>query len=156
MQRSLQHFTVATLPRVAPLRPRGTVLGSVAESQAVNFTLNQLSYILFTVLLYLLSVRQKVAKNSAQNKISHNSLLLASRKRHPSVGCYLPLKAVRCHSGAPGLVRFSVMNKNNAAALQTGPRLFPECQRTLTVILTVPIIFNVTFCNRGANNGNSK
>ena len=31
-----------------------------------------------------------------------------SRKRHPSVGCCLPLKAVRCHSGAPGLVRFSV------------------------------------------------
>ena len=85
-----------------------------------RFSLNQLSYILFAVLLYLLSVRQKVAKNSAQNKISHNSLLLASRKRHPSVGCYLPLKAVRCHSGAPGLVRSSIINKkNNAAALQT-------------------------------------
>ena len=85
-----------------------------------RFPLNQLSYILFAILLYLLSVRQKVAKNSAQNKISHNSLLLASRKQHPSVGCYLPLKALRCHSGAPGLVRFSIINKkNNAAALQT-------------------------------------
>ena len=40
-----------------------------------RFPLNQLSYILFAILLYLLSVRQKVAKNSAQNKISHNSLL---------------------------------------------------------------------------------
>ena len=69
----------------------------------------------------------------------HNSLLLTSRKRHPSVGCCLPLKAARCHSGAPGLVRFSVMKKNNAAALQTGPRLFPECQRPLTVILMVPV-----------------
>ena len=34
-----------------------------------------------------------------------------SRKRHPSVGCCLPLKATRCHSGALGLVRFSVVNK---------------------------------------------
>ena len=41
----------------------------------------------------------------------HNSLLLTSRKRHPSVGCCLPLKAARCHSGAPGLVRFSIINK---------------------------------------------
>ena len=40
----------------------------------------------------------------------HNSLLLTSRKRHPSVGCCLPLKASRCHSGAPELVRFSVIN----------------------------------------------
>ena len=29
---------------------------------------------------------------------------------------FLPLKAACCHSGALGLVRFSVMNKNNAAA----------------------------------------
>ena len=43
------------------------------------------------------------------------------------------------------------MKKNNAAALQTGPRLFPEYQRPLTVILTVPIIFNVTFCNSGVS-----
>ena len=78
---------------------------------AVVFPFNQLSYILFAVLLYLLSVRQKVAKNSAQNKISHNCLLLTSLKRHPSVGRYLPLKTVRCHSGAPGLVRFSIINK---------------------------------------------
>ena len=56
----------------------------------------------------------------------------------------VPLKAVRCHSGAPGLVRFSVMKKNNAAALQTGPRLLPECQRPLTVILTVPVFFDIT------------
>ena len=70
--------------------------------------------------------------------------MLTSRKRHPSVGCCLPLKAARCHSGAPGLVRFSVMKKNNAAALQTGPRLFPECQRPLTVILMVPVFFDIT------------
>ena len=68
-----------------------------------------------------------------------------SRKRHPSVGCCLPLKAIRCHSGAPGLVRFSIINKkNNAAALQTGPRLFPECQRPLTVILMVPVFFDIS------------
>ena len=36
------------------------------------------------------------------------------------------------------------MKKNNAAALQTGPRLFPECQRPLTVILMVPVFFDIT------------
>ena len=101
------------LPAGRVLRNSGSVAKSVGQNwiQAVDFLLNRLSYTLFAVFPYLLSVRQKVAKNSAQNKISHNSLLLASRKRHPSVGCYLPLKAVRCHSGAPGLVRFSIINK---------------------------------------------
>ena len=100
-----------------------------------------MSYILFAVLLYLLSVRQKVAKNSAQNKISHNSLLLASRKRHPSVGCgaeahsfgELKLPSSQTLLARNGTIEGSSLpfrrsgtravqhykQKNNAAALQT-------------------------------------
>ena len=59
----------------------------------------------------------------AQDKISRNVLLLASRKRHPSVGRYLPFNAGRWNSCAPELVLFSVIIKDNAAALQTCPRL---------------------------------
>ena len=91
------------------------ILGEFSLSLVIVFTAvfnlncslvfsSSLSFITF-------SSREKVTKKRpAQNKISHNSLLLTSRKRHPSVGCCLPLKASRCHSGAPELVRFSVIN----------------------------------------------
>ena len=56
------------------------------------------------------SSREKVIQKApGTRKISHDSLLLRSRMRHPSVGCHLPLKAVRCCSGAPGLARLSVI-----------------------------------------------
>ena len=42
-------------------------------------------------------------------------------------------------------MRLSVIEcKYNAAALQTCPRLIPEHQRPLTVILTVPVFFGIT------------
>ena len=100
--------------------------------------------LIFFKSFYHVLLAAKRTKSPVTGKISHNSLLLTSRKRHPSVGCCLPLKAARCHSGAPGLVRFSVMKKNNATALQTGPRLFPECQRPLTVILMVSVFFDIS------------
>ena len=38
------------------------------------------------VFIYVLFVAQKAPKTPGTGKISHNSLLLASRKRHPSAG----------------------------------------------------------------------
>ena len=95
------------------------------------------------------SSREKHQKRPSHSKISHSSLLLRSRGRHPSVGCHLPLKAVRCRSGARGLVRFSVKKKNNATALQTSLRFFPEQQRPLTVILTVTVFIGITIAMQG-------
>ena len=51
------------------------------------------------VFLYVLFVAQKAPKTPGTGKISHNSLLLASHKRHPSAGCYLPQTAVRSSIG---------------------------------------------------------
>ena len=84
-----------------------------------------ISYLLFFLQLFyhVLFVTEKNQKVPAQDKISRNVLLLASRKRHPSVGRYLPFNAGRWNSCAPELVRFSVIIKDNAAALQTCPRL---------------------------------
>ena len=90
------------------------------------------------------SSREKHQKRPSHSKIMHASLLLRRRKRHPSVGCHLSLKAVRCRSGARGLVRFSVKKKNNATALQTSLRFFPEPQRPSTVILTVTVFLGIT------------
>ncbi|MBQ2126356.1 MAG: hypothetical protein II198_01730, partial [Bacteroidaceae bacterium] len=52
------------------------------------------------------------SKAPGTGKISHNSLLLASRKRHPSAGCYLPQTAVRSSIGDK-TTRFS---RNNSIA----------------------------------------
>ena len=90
------------------LREQKTRFRSPSNSTAV---LNLIcSLVLNSSLSFMFFHRVKEPKRPAQNKISHNSLLLTSRNRHPSVGCCLPLKASRCHSGAPELVRFSVIN----------------------------------------------
>ena len=91
------------------------ILGEFSLSLVIVFTavfnLN-CSLVLNSSLSFMFFHRVKEPKRPAQNKISHNSLLLTSRKRHPSVGCCLPLKASRCHSCAPELVLFSVINNN--------------------------------------------
>ena len=63
------------------------------------------------VVLSLLFIAWKVAKAPVTGKISHNSLLLTSRKRHPSVGCCLPQTAFRSSIGDK-TTRFSRNNSN--------------------------------------------
>ena len=68
-----------------------------------NLTLNQLSYILFAVLLYLLSVRQKVAKNSAHGKNLHKRPLFTPHTVSPQSGACSSLQAIACFQGAAEL-----------------------------------------------------
>ena len=62
-----------------------------------------MSYILFIVLLYLLSVRQKVAKNSAHGKNLHKRPLFTPHTASPQSGACSPLQAIACFQGAAEL-----------------------------------------------------
>ena len=73
-------------------------------------TLTLLSFILFVVFLNVLFIRKKHQKLPAQSKNSRNVLLLVPHCEH-SAEHSLSLKPFRFCSGAPGLVRFSVIEK---------------------------------------------
>ena len=79
-------------------------------------TLMLLSFILFVVFLSCTLVAPKYTKRPAQSKNSRNVLLFVPRCEHSAEHC-LSLKPIRFCSGAPGLVRFSVVEKYNATAL---------------------------------------
>ncbi|MBR6662369.1 MAG: hypothetical protein IKL34_03975, partial [Alistipes sp.] len=61
---------------------------------------------------------KKEQKRPARAKISHNSLLLMSRKRHPSFGCCLSQTAFRSTIGDKR-TRFSRNNSNKINIAQT-------------------------------------
>ena len=80
-------------------------------------TLMLLSFILFVVFLSCTFWRvKKYQKRPAQSKNSRNVLLFVPRCKHSAEHC-LSLNPIRFCSGAPGLVRFSVVEKYNATAL---------------------------------------
>ena len=70
------------------------------------------SLVFFFKSFFYVLLAAKRTKSPGTGKISHNSLLLTSRKRHPSVGCYLPQTAVRSSIGDK-TTRFS---RNNSIA----------------------------------------
>ena len=63
-------------------------------------TLNLLSYIIDSSFYPVLSVRQKVPKNSARGKNLHKHPLLASHDASPRSGTCSPLQAFACLQGA--------------------------------------------------------
>ena len=67
------------------------------------FNLVQLSYILSIALLYVLSVRQKVPKNSAHGKNLHKRPLLTPHIASPRSGVCSSLQASACFQGAAEL-----------------------------------------------------
>ena len=67
------------------------------------FNLVQLSYILSVVLLHVLSVRQKVPKNSAHGKNLHKRPLLTPHIASPRSGACSSLQASACFQGAAEL-----------------------------------------------------
>ncbi|MBQ7947265.1 MAG: hypothetical protein IJ277_03750, partial [Bacteroidaceae bacterium] len=67
--------------------------------------------------------RVKEPKRPARAKISHNSLLLTSRKRHPSFACCLAQTAFRSIIGDKR-TRFSRNNSNKMNTAQTAFVLF--------------------------------
>ena len=69
----------------------------------IAYTLNRLLYVLFVVLLYLLSVRQKVAKNSAHGKNLHKRPLFTPHTASPQSGACSSLQAIACFQGAAEL-----------------------------------------------------
>ena len=70
---------------------------------AADFALDQLSNILLAVFLYLLSVRQKVAKNSAHGKNLHKRPVFTPHTVSPQLGTCSSLQAIACFQGAAEL-----------------------------------------------------
>ena len=66
----------------------------------VLLTLDLLSYIIDSSFYLVLSVRQKVPKNSAHGKNLHKHPLLASHNASPRSGTCSPLQAFACSQGA--------------------------------------------------------
>ena len=61
----------------------------------------------------------KEPKGSVTGKISHNSLLLTSRKRHPSVGCYLPTNPFILFLGGAELLQLATRQSERLTSSQT-------------------------------------
>ena len=78
---------------------------------------------LYLIYFYTFFHRVKEPKRPARAKISHNSLLLTSRKRHPSFACCLTQTAFRSTIGDKR-TRFSRNNSNKMNTAQTAFVLF--------------------------------
>ena len=92
---------------------------------------------------YFFVARKSNQKAPVTGKISHNSLLLASRKRHPSVGCYLPQTAIRSSIGDKKLA-FHAITATQQFTAQTYFVLFPLLTRLFAEILMVTVFFEIT------------
>ena len=90
---------------------------------ALNSSVLFISNSLFSTCFYTFFHRVKEPKRPARAKISHNSLLLTSRKRHPSFGCCLPQTTFRSIIGDKR-TRFPRNNSNKMNTAQTAFVLF--------------------------------
>ena len=90
---------------------------------ALKFSVLFIGNSLFSTCFYTFFHRVKEPKRPAHAKISHNSLLLTSRKRHPSFACCLTQTAFRSTIGDKR-TRFPRNNSNKMNTAQTAFVLF--------------------------------
>ena len=76
-------------------------------------------YFLQVFLSQLFHRVKKLQKAPVTGKISHNSLLLTSRKRHPSVGCYLPTNPFILFLGGAELLQLATRYSERLTSSQT-------------------------------------
>ena len=99
-----------------------------------------IGYLLFFLQLFyhVLFVTEKNQKVPAQDKISRNVLLLASRKRHSSVTQNFSQTTYRPNIGGKR-TRFSRSNSNRICIAQTTFALSPLFGRLFAVFLIMPV-----------------
>jgi hypothetical protein len=96
------------------------LIAKVTNLQNFKCSLMQnLCYILFVVLLYVLSVWQKVPKNSARGKNLHkHPLFTLALNASPQSGTCSSLQAVACFQGAADRTAYGIFLKNIIAVLR--------------------------------------
>ena len=128
---------------------------------AINSSVLFIGYSLLLTCFYTFFHRVKEPKRPARAKISHNSLLLTSRKRHPSFGCgakahsFVKLKlqssqTLLARNGYANSFSFNHRGQKNSLFRQHQQQdehrsnsicPFPLLERLFAVILSVPVPF---------------
>ena len=97
----------------------------------------------------------KRTKRPVTGKISHNSLLLTSRKRHPSVGCCLPPNPFILFLGGAELLQLATRQGERLTSSQTVLPLVPKTEWDLFVILMVTVFLWYYHCAYQSTNSTS-
>ena len=120
----IRRSRLALFARLRRFCVRPVSIGSPAKLGCLLYSFRwPASFSLYLTYFYTFFHRVKEPKRPARAKISHNSLLLTSRKRHPSFACCLAQTAIRSTIGNKR-TRFPRNNSNKMNTAQTAFVLF--------------------------------